>query len=693
MQVIATAGHVDHGKSALLRALTGMEPDRWAEEQRRGLTIDLGYAWMTLPSGEQIAFVDVPGHERFAANMLAGVGPVPAVLFVVAADGGWMPQSAEHLAVLAALGIRHVLLAVTRCDLADPGPALAVAAGELAAAGLGPVPAVAVSAVTGEGLPRLRAELAALAGRMPAPDPSAAVRLWVDRAFSIAGSGTVVTGTLPAGTVARGDVLLLAPGLTPVRVRGLESLGEKAATATGVARVALNLRGLHRGQVRRGMALVRPGQWTLTTAADVRLAAGSGAGTASQELMEGNSLSWRAGSGGSDRMPGSRAGGRPREVAVHLGSARTIARVRMLGGDIARLTLREPLPLHVGDRLLLREPGTAGPGGHAEVRGAIVLDAAPPPLARRGAAAAAAEVLAGWPDRPGAAELLERHGLLRASALRAMGVADSPSPLAGDWVVSPGLVATLAGRLARAVAAHAAADPLAPGLPAAAAQAELGLPDRRLAEALVRPPLTLREGAIWPAGMGEPAGQEAVSLRKGRTPAAGLAPGAAPGPEAGGAAGLPAPVAEDTAALRAGSGAPAAGSAPGAVPGPEAGRAAGLPAPVAEAVAALRKDLAAAPFLAPEAGRLEELGLNPRAVAAAARAGLLLRISEGIVLAPGAVEEAAGILAGLPQPFTAAEARQALKTTRRVVIPLLEYLDRAGATQRLPDSRRLVRGD
>src|SRR6478752_3551647 len=147
-----------------------MEPDRWAEERRRGLTIDLGFAWTKLPGGQRVAFVDVPGHERFVPNMLAGLGPVPGVLFVVAADGGWMPQSAEHLAVLAALGIRHVLLAVTRCDLAGPGPA----------------PAVAVSAVTGEGLPQLRAELAALAGRMPAPDPSAPVRLWVDRAFSIA---------------------------------------------------------------------------------------------------------------------------------------------------------------------------------------------------------------------------------------------------------------------------------------------------------------------------------------------------------------------------------------------------------------------------------------------------------------------------------------------------------------------------
>src|ERR1700682_2406695 len=143
VQVIATAGHVDHGKSALVRALTGMEPDRWAEERRRGMTIDLGYAWMTLPAGdgtpageklagEKLAFVDVPGHERFVPNMLAGLGPVPAVMFVVAADGGWMPQSAEHLAAVDALGVRHGLLVVTRSDLADPGPATRQALAEIA---------------------------------------------------------------------------------------------------------------------------------------------------------------------------------------------------------------------------------------------------------------------------------------------------------------------------------------------------------------------------------------------------------------------------------------------------------------------------------------------------------------------------------------------------------------------------------
>src|SRR6185437_16110465 len=145
MQVIATAGHVDHGKSALLRALTGMEPDRWAEERRRGMTIDLGYAWTTLPSGEELAFVDVPGHQRFIGNMLAGLGPAPAVLFVVAADEGWRRQSVEHLAAVHALGLTHGLLAVTRSDLTDPAPAVAEAREQLAGTSLGEVPAVAVS--------------------------------------------------------------------------------------------------------------------------------------------------------------------------------------------------------------------------------------------------------------------------------------------------------------------------------------------------------------------------------------------------------------------------------------------------------------------------------------------------------------------------------------------------------------------
>ena len=415
MQVIATAGHVDHGKSALVRALTGMEPDRWAEERRRGLTIDLGFAWTKLPGGERVAFVDVPGHERFVPNMLAGLGPVPAVLFVVAADGGWMPQSAEHLAAVDAVGIRHGLLAVTRSDLADPGPAMRQALDHISRTSLGTVPAVAVSAVTGAGLPDLRDALERLVAALPVPDPAAPVRLWVDRSFSIRGSGTVVTGTLPAGTLTTGQELLLTPSLRPARIRGLESMNEPVTSAAGVARVAVNLRGVPAGFAARGMALVEAGRWTLTKLIDVRL---------------------------SLRDPEVTL---PPEITLHIGSARTQARIRPLGASpVTRLMLRDPLPLHVGDRVLLRDPGSAA----VMILGATVLDVDPPALARRGAATAAGRELASWPDPPSAADLLRRHGLLRAAALAAMGVPGGIAPVAGDWLADPDRWAALRRRLA-----------------------------------------------------------------------------------------------------------------------------------------------------------------------------------------------------------------------------------------------------
>nr|WP_248001796.1 GTP-binding protein [Streptomyces sp. RPA4-2] len=258
MHVIATAGHVDHGKSALLRALTGMEPDRWAEERRRGMTLDLGFVWTRLPGAGDVAFVDVPGHERLVGNMLAGVGPVPAVLFVVAADQGWQPQSEEHLSVLDALGVRHGVLAVSRCDLAEPDAARAQALTRIAETSLGELPSVAVSAVTGTGLDALRTCLVRLVNELPAPDRAADVRLWVDRAFTVRGHGTVVTGTLGAGTVRVGDRLQLACGEQLVRVRGLECLKEPRREAGAVARVAVNVTGPGAGSLRRGDALLTP---------------------------------------------------------------------------------------------------------------------------------------------------------------------------------------------------------------------------------------------------------------------------------------------------------------------------------------------------------------------------------------------------------------------------------------------------
>ncbi|MDN5738521.1 MAG: GTP-binding protein, partial [Brevibacterium aurantiacum] len=211
MYVLATAGHVDHGKSTLVNALTGMEPDRWAEERKRGLTIDLGFAWTTLPSGRELAFVDVPGHEKFLANMLAGVGPAPIVCLVVAADKGWQAQSSDHRDAITALGITRGLVVITRADLAPESlPATeAQVRAELRGTPLADAPVLTVSATTGDGLDELVATLDAVTAEAPAPDSEARLRLWVDRAFTIKGAGTVVTGTLTAGTLHTGDRLRL----------------------------------------------------------------------------------------------------------------------------------------------------------------------------------------------------------------------------------------------------------------------------------------------------------------------------------------------------------------------------------------------------------------------------------------------------------------------------------------------------
>ena len=645
MYVVATAGHVDHGKSTLVRALTGMEPDRWAEERRRGMTIDLGYAWMALPDGEKLAFVDVPGHERFVPNMLAGLGPVPAVLFVVAADGGWMPQSAEHLAAVDALAVRHGLLVVTRADLADPEPATRVALAEIARTSLGSVEAVAVSAVTGAGLDDLRAALARLAAALHGQGTQGAppVRLWIDRSFTVRGAGTVVTGTLPAGTVANGQELLLTrrPAVQPVRVRGLQALGEPAERVTGVARVALNLRGVPTGVPQRGMALIEPGRWTLTAELDVRLTP-------------------RA-AGLPDKFPP--------ELLLHVGSARTQARLRLLGEDsgavYVRLRLRDPLPLHAGDRVLLRDPGAAG----LAIYGATVLDPAPPPLGRRGAAAAAVRELAIWPDPPSAADLLRRHRLLRTATLTATGITELPPPVAADWHADPAHWARLRAELPTAVAAFMAKDELAVGMPLDAARAALNLPTRDLIAALVTPDPTPASAATATAAAQGRAGTAIIDGGY-------LRIAAESGPSRGKAG----------TAERASSAQPPTSPALAATSAP----AASLPPRVASAVQTVLNDLAAAPFAAPDGERLRELGLDARALAAAARAGLLLRIADVIVLAPGADKEAARVLAELPQPFTTSQARQALATSRRVAIPLLEYLDRARVTERLPgDLRRL----
>lgn len=558
MYVVATAGHVDHGKSTLVHRLTGMWPDRLAEEQRRGLTIDLGFAWADI-DGREIAFVDVPGHERFVGNMLAGVGPVPAIVFVVAATEGWMPQSDEHAAALRALGVRHLLVVISKADLADPAPAIAQVRQQLPGATI----------VLGTEIDSVRRELVVLTDRLPAPDREADVRLWVDRSFTVRGAGTVVTGTLAAGAIRVGDELVHDG--RRVTVRGVQSLERQHAAVAAVARVAVNLRGVDHHDISRGDTLCTPGVWRETTEIDVALRA---AGKLQQQLV------------------------------LHIGSASLPVHVRPLGDTGARLRLPRPLPLRIGDIGLLRDPGE-----HRIAAGVEVLDVAPPALRRRGDARARAAELATGRVRPPVCA--------RAKDLRAMGFSPAGERV-GEWVVDAAWWAHQREQLATVVERWSAGHDIAAGMPTEELRRELDLPATDLVTALAAGTgLEVADGRIRP-------------------------PGAA------------------------------------------------LPDRVDKAVSTLEEWLAADPFRAPDADELAELRLGPKELAAAVGAGRLVKIADGVVLGPDAYERAVEILATVPQPFTVADAKRALDTTRRVAVPLLEALDGRGVSRRRPDGTRVL---
>lgn len=596
MRVIATAGHVDHGKSTLVRALTGTDPDRWAEEHRRGLTIDLGYAWTTLPapggSDTTIAFVDVPGHQRFIANMLAGIGPAPGVLFVVAADEGWRRQSTEHLEAVRALGIEHGVVAVTRSDLADPAAAIASVREHLADTGLSDAPVIPVSAVTGQGMDELRAALGRLCDELPQPDVTGRVRLWIDRVFSVKGAGTVVTGTLESGTLRVGEQVRLHSSTekdgSTAPVRGLQSLEEPHQQVPAVARVAVNLRGVATEDLARGDSLL-VGDWHLTSTVDVGL-------DRDAEL--------------------------PEYLMAHLGTAAMQVRVRPLGPQVVRLSWEHPLPLQAGDRLVLRDPGR-----QQVLAGARLLDADPPALTRRGAGRRRGEALAGQAAFDARGEV-ERRGWMPAADLTRLGAttteldaltASGQVRSAGRLLVSHAQWEQWRDALFAAVLAAVEADPLQARMPMAAAATAAGLPQRELVQALAPDAgLSLAEGH--------------VSI-PGRTASLGAA---------------------------------------------ERG------------LVEVERRLAAKPFVAPEKQELDELGLGPRQLAAAVRLGRLVDLGDAIYLAPRGPALAMRELAALPQPFTTSQARQALGSTRRVVIPLLEELDRRGWTRRLDAGHRQV---
>lgn len=443
MPVVGTAGHVDHGKSTLTKALSGRDPDRWKEEKARGLTIDLGFAW-TMLDGLDVSFVDVPGHERYSKNMLAGIEAIDVALLVVAADEGWMPQSEEHLAILDLLGVTRSVVALSKVDRVDADLAELATLEieeELAGTVLAGAPIIGVSAMTGEGLDELRAALSA-AVRSVDPPTVDRPRLWVDRVFSASGAGTVVTGTLLDGSLTVDDRVRIHPGALDSRVRGIQSHETTLDTVEPRRRVALNLAGVGIGDVERGSMLGRPDEWRTTN----RIAVEFRPARYVEEISNRGAYH------------------------LHVGSGAWPVRFRQVDEGVAILDLPIELPLTMGDRFILRDTGR-----RMVIGGGRVIDPAPTrPSRLRPHIGALRTALDGGPDDRAAA-LLRMRGRESRSVLSAHSGGGAAAGATGgtDWAMTSDTADELGARLTTLVADYHRSHPLRPGLAAAEAASRL----------------------------------------------------------------------------------------------------------------------------------------------------------------------------------------------------------------------------
>jgi selenocysteine-specific elongation factor len=422
---VGTAGHIDHGKTWLVRALTGKDTDRLPEEQERGISIELGYAPLELTDGRRLSLIDVPGHERFVRTMVAGATGIDLFLLVIDAGEGARPQTREHLAILRLLGVEHGVVAVTKADAVDE-ETLELAVEE--ARELVPeAEVIAVSARTGAGLDELRAALARAAEGVEHAERGGATRLYIDRAFSLTGIGTVVTGTLWSGSIGAGDELRVEPSGLRTRARSVQVHDVDVERAEAGQRVAVNLPGIERRRLRRGDVLVEPGYYPVTWRLDVAL----------EELEP-----------------------VPAAVTVHIGTSDVPARV-VREGRCAQLRLREPVLAARGDRLVLRTETTVG--------GGIVLDPSPPrgldperlELLERGAPE---EIVRALVREPVTGPSLQARGLLPPAEL-AQGLAALEQ--AGDWFFAPEWLEEQRASVRERLARRAEESPLDPGLPLA----------------------------------------------------------------------------------------------------------------------------------------------------------------------------------------------------------------------------------
>ena len=518
--VIGTAGHIDHGKTALVRALTGVDTDRLAEEKRRGITIDLGFAPLDLGVA-RASVVDVPGHEGFIRNMVAGATGVDLALLVVAADEGVMPQTTEHLDILRLLGVRRGVVALTKCDLA-PDPAwrelVADDVRAAVAARFGePWPLVEVSAVAGTGLAELRAALAAEAEAVPARDARDRFRMPVDRAFALAGAGTIVTGTVWSGSVAEGERVLVLPAAAEARVRSVEVHGAHTARAEPGRRAALALVGLSREQAERGAVVVTGAGWRASRVLDAEL-----------RMLEGHEEI------------------RPRlRVRLHHATSEVMARVvpgvRRGDATAVRLRLEEPLVARAGDRFVVRSYSPV-----ATIGGGIVVDPYAEDLVRERGRRRPPPAPFPETDRDRVVLLIDRrgrHGLGRAELEVAAGLdaarldaalAEATASVVreGEWYVAEALVSATEDALLAALRRHHGAHPLDPGMPAQAWRAAAAVPrpglvelaERRLEHraAIARDGASVRLPGFTPGGGG--AARTAMEALLGDLVAAGVEP-------------------------------------------------------------------------------------------------------------------------------------------------------------------------
>jgi selenocysteine-specific elongation factor len=618
IRVVGTAGHVDHGKSTLITALTGIDPDRLREEQERGMTIDLGFAWLTTPKGTDIGIVDVPGHQDFIRNMLAGVGAIDAVILVIAADEGVRPQTREHLAILQLLGIDRGVVALTKRDLIDEEWSELVRAEirtALAGTPLATAPLVEVSAVARTGLAELVTTLERVLGDAPARRDTGRPRLPVDRAFTMAGFGTVVTGTLLDGLLVVGDEVELVPSGARARIRGLQTHRRALERAVPGSRVAANLSGVDKDAVERGMVVVRPGSLAPTTSIALDL---SMLDTASHGLAH------------------------DEQVKIHVGTAEAMAQVNLLEGDTLdpgqtgwiQLRLASPVAVAVGDRVVLRRPSppeTLGGGVIADVdptrarRRAETVAA----LERRSAPTALSRLLASLDVPRTAAEAGERSGLETADrdAAVADALASGEAIALADALVTRATYEAFATHALRLCEQAHRRAPLRAGVAREEVRTALGLPAKRFGALVAR---LVTDGRLAERG----------ALLASPDHHARLSP------------------AQEASWTR--------------------------------ARTALLRD----PARPPTPAMLEsEHGLDRELVAALDERGDLVRIGTEAVFLPDAVAGFAELivteLSTVPT-ITVARARDLSGSSRKHVLPLLQFLDDHGLTRRQGDERILV---